>query len=28
MLTGDGESLPPLHIPMALVEDVRRRDSL
>jgi hypothetical protein len=27
MLTGDGESLPPLHIPMALVEDVRRRDS-
>jgi hypothetical protein len=28
MLTGDGESLPPLHIPMTLVEDVGRRDSL
>jgi len=28
MLGDDGESPPPLQIPLALVEDVRRRESL
>jgi pimeloyl-ACP methyl ester carboxylesterase len=28
MLPGNGKAFPPLHLPMGLVDDVRRRDSL